>query len=305
MVLFPEQKNSNHSSYPEQEGELFEEEEQVTIHIYEEEVMKTVRAQEELTAWEEDDLMQANAFPEDNDDQVKLRLSELLVEDMNQTTLKDKLDSYPAGTIITTEDVGKEQIETLFYLEEITKTVKDRIIGKSYGDKCDIPFDDLRYIRVLYQGFDGLVHIGELIVNQYISQDIVDIFKELYEIDYPIEQMVLVDEYNADDIASMEANNTSAFNYRVIDRSTSLSQHSYGLAIDINPLYNPYVRTLEGEILVLPESAADYVDRNRECSYYIKEGDPCYKAFIKRGFTWGGAWESMKDYQHFQKKISR
>jgi hypothetical protein len=114
--------------------------------------------------------------------------------------------------------------------------------------------------------------------------------------------MVLVDAYDANDITSMEADNSSAFNYRVIDRTTRLSNHSYGLAIDINPFYNPYVRKIDGKTLVLPEGAEEYADRDKECPYYIKQGDACYLAFTKRGFTWGGDWKNQKDYQHFEKR---
>lgn len=191
-----------------------------------------------------------------------------------------------------------------FYYEEITQEIKDRINGKSYGTSCDVPYDDLRYVKVLYYGFDGDTHEGELIVNKAIAEDIVEIFHELYDQRYPIEQMALVDDYNADDNASMAADNTSAFNYRVIDNGTGkLSVHSYGLAIDINPLYNPYVRKINGETVVSPDNGTEYADRSLGCEYYIKEGDACYKAFTERGFTWGGDWKNSKDYQHFQKDL--
>lgn len=192
----------------------------------------------------------------------------------------------------------------MFYYEEIPQEVKDRIKGKSYGDNCDVPYSELRYVKVLYWGFDGDTHDGELIVNKAIAEDIVDIFGELYVAKYPIERMVLIDDYNADDNASMAADNSSAFNYRVIDDGSGrLSNHSYGLAIDINPLYNPYVRKIDGETVVSPVEGEGYADRTLDCDYYIKEGDVCYQAFTKRGFTWGGDWKNSKDYQHFQKLL--
>jgi hypothetical protein len=191
----------------------------------------------------------------------------------------------------------------MFLIENITQDIKDRINGKSYGKDCSVPYEDLRYVKVLYWGFDEEIHEGELIVNKAIAEDIADIFKELYENKYPIEKMVLVDEYEADDNASMTANNSSAFNYRTIDDGSGrLSNHSYGLAIDINPLYNPYVRKINGEIVVSPDNGAEYADRSQSCSYFIKEDDICYKAFTSRGFTWGGDWKNTKDYQHFQKE---
>lgn len=214
---------------------------------------------------------------------------------------KESLRQLPATTVIDTTNLNDELLSLLFYHEEIGLDIKNRIMGKSYGVNCVIPLEELRYIRVLYYGFDKETHIGELIVNSSIADDIVAIFLELYKIHYPIERMVLVDEYDADDNLSMASNNTSAFNYRTIPGSNNLSKHAKGLAIDINPLYNPYVVYQENTIDVLPIEGYDYVDRTLNCEYYIKEGDVCYNAFIQRGFTWGGAWKSSSDYQHFQK----
>jgi hypothetical protein len=158
-------------------------------------------------------------------------------------------------------------------------------------------------VRVLHWGFDGLSHSGELIVNKAIAEDAIEIFTELYEANYPIERMVLVDEYDADDNTSMAANNSSAFNYRVIEGTNRVSLHSYGMAIDINPYYNPYVHEVDGERVVTPVEGAKYEDRSLDCPYYIHSEDVCYQAFIKRGFTWGGDWKNTKDYQHFQKVL--
>lgn len=194
-----------------------------------------------------------------------------------------------------------QNLSDKFYYEEIPEDVKKRITGKSYGKNCDVPYEELRYVRVLYWGFDEETHDGELIVNKAIAEDITDIFKELYEKKYPIERMVLVDEYDADDNTSMAADNTSAFNYRRVDGTDHLSLHSYGQAIDINPLYNPYVRGTQDKKIITPVNGAKYADRSLDCPYYIKKGDICYETFIKHGFTWGGEWKSQKDYQHFQK----
>ena len=200
------------------------------------------------------------------------------------------------------ETMGQNQAKS-FYYEELTTETKERINGKSYGENCTVPYEDLRYVSVLYWGFDDQTHTGEMIVNQAIAEDIVEIFTELYEARYPIEQMVLVDEYDADDNTSMAADNSSAFNYRVIEGTNRISKHSYGLAIDINPLYNPYIHEVEGERVVTPVEGAGYEDRSLDCPYYIHKGDLCYEAFIRRGFTWGGDWKNQKDYQHFQKEI--
>ena len=216
---------------------------------------------------------------------------------------KEALRKVPAGSVIEVKELGDNLMDNCFYNEEIKGDIKKRIIGNSYKKDCTVPFEDLRYVRVLYYGFDKETHIGELIVNKEIASDIVVIFTELYESKYPIERMVLVDEYNADDNASMAANNTSSFNYRSVPGSTHLSRHALGLAIDINPLYNPYIQYTDKRTIILPEEGSKYADRTLDCPYYINEDDLCYKAFTKRGFTWGGFWETEPDFQHFQKSI--
>lgn len=215
----------------------------------------------------------------------------------------DKVNEYPAGTVIDVTNLDMELIDSLFVSRELNKEIINRIEGKSYKEGADISYSDLRYITVLHMGFDGKTHIGEMIVNKAIALDVIDIFKDLYKVSYPIEKMVLIDDYGADDIKSMEDNNSSSFNYRFVEGASRRSVHSDGLAIDINPLYNPYVRTRDGKEEVFPESGLEYTDRHKENEYYIRKGDPCYEAFVSRGFTWGGQWKNSKDYQHFEKKI--
>lgn len=222
---------------------------------------------------------------------------------LNKEDIIKKLRDLPAGEVTDVSRLGEEKLNDLFYSQELNQDIIDRITGKSYKEDCDVPYSDLRYIRVLHIGFDGKTRIGELIVNKAIAQDVIDIFRELYSISYPIEKMILIDEYDADDIKSMADNNTSAFNFRFIEGTKKRSVHSDGLAIDINPLYNPYVRTRDGKLEILPENAGEYADRTKDNIYYIKKDDPCYRAFTDRGFTWGGEWKNSKDYQHFEKKI--
>lgn len=222
----------------------------------------------------------------------------------NYTDTKDSQTSSAQQTAGDDASATTLQGESeMFRFTELTPKIKDRITGISYPERCEVPYDELRYVEVLYWGFDGETHTGELIVNQAIAQDIVDIFVEFYEQKYPIEKMVLVDEFKADDNLSMAADNTSSFNYRPIDDGSGrLSLHSYGLAIDINPLYNPYVREVDGATVISPEEGAEYANRSADCEYYIRKDDICWKAFTSRGFTWGGDWKNQKDYQHFQKK---
>lgn len=224
---------------------------------------------------------------------------EIKKEEKSIPTLAE-INTLPAGAVFDAAVLNDDEIQKCFYSEKLTEEIISRINHISYQENEEITTDDLRYLRVLHMGFDGKTHIGELIVNQCIAEDILEIMRELYANGYPIEKMVLIDEYNADDEASMSDNNTSAFNYRVIAGTNRLSKHGQGLAIDINPKYNPCVKTSSGETLVQPQNGAAYVDRSREFSYKIEDTDLCYRLFKEHGFVWGGEWNSLKDYQHFE-----
>ncbi len=195
-----------------------------------------------------------------------------------------------------------------FYYEPLSDALKEYITGTSYPETTDessleITRDDLRYVHVLYTDFNGETQEGELICNAAIAQDLVEIFCELQENGYPIEQIHLVDEYGGDDDASMAANNTSCFNYRSVAGTGTLSKHALGRAVDINPLYNPYITyNADGSEDVAPPAGWDYVNRSADFAHKIDTNDLCYRLFTEHGFTWGGSWNSPKDYQHFQKE---
>lgn len=223
--------------------------------------------------------------------------------------LQNQEDLLYSDTLIGAKLNGESQIlsrntyEEDFYYEPLSDDLQRYITGVSFpnGDDSTISYDDLRYVHIVYYDFDGNPAKGELICNQIIAQDLVEIFYELYQNEYQLEKVQLIDAYDGDDVASMEDNNTSCFNYRIIAGSASLSKHAYGLAIDINPLYNPYISyNNDGSLNVSPESAAAYADRSANFPYKIDENDLCYKLFKEHGFTWGGDWNSCKDYQHFQ-----
>lgn len=196
-----------------------------------------------------------------------------------------------------------------FYYEPLSDNLRRYITGISYpvtDEKAEktlaISYDELRYVHILHYDFEGNLTEGELICNEFIAQDLVEIFYELYRNEYQLEKVHLIDEYNGDDTASMLDNNTSCFNYRVVEGTTSLSKHALGLALDINPFYNPYITYNEdGSEHVSPEGSLKYADRTINFPYKIDENDLCYKLFTQHGFTWGGNWNSCKDYQHFQK----
>ena len=189
-----------------------------------------------------------------------------------------------------------------FAIDTISDAVFQRMLGKSYKYDCTVKREDLRYLHIIHYDGEGKEVQGELVCNKLIANDLIEIFKELHKQKYPIERMRLIDDYDGDDERSMQANNTSCFNFRAIAGSKKLSKHSQGLAIDINPLYNPCVtRKKDGTLLVEPSTGKPYADRNAQNPYKITKGDLCYKLFIKHGFSWGGEWKSKKDYQHFEK----
>ena len=194
-----------------------------------------------------------------------------------------------------------------FFYEDIPEIIKDKMKGVSYPldiDEDIICYDDLKYLNVLYVDFDGETQVGEIVCNAAIAEDLTEIFHELYKADYRIERIRLIDEYNADDNLSMEDNNTSSFCYRVVENTTRLSNHAYGMAIDINPFYNPYVVYNSEGTSITPVGSEIYADRSDAVMnpYRIDKNDLAYKLFKEHGFTWGGDWNSCKDYQHFEKK---
>ena len=246
---------------------------------------------------------------------------EVPMESVTETTMEDLSVSAEDTTIESTPDEvtidENAVLESIphpdrftlaegFFYEPITPAIEERIVGISYPEDCnaEISLDELAYLNVKYNDFEGGMQTGELICNQYIALDLLEIFEELYRSGYQFEEISLIDKYDADDDRSMEHNNTSCFNYRVVEGTDNLSKHAYGLAIDINPFYNPYVvynKDGTGETYISPKGSEAYADRSIDFPYKIDENDLCYKLFIKHGFTWGGNWNSSKDYQHFQK----
>lgn len=224
-----------------------------------------------------------------------------------EATKETNLPSLIGKTLNQTESSSRQSLEENedFYIEPISDNLSRYITGVSYPAKTEglsISLDELRYLHLLHYNFDNEVVEGELICNQAIAEDLLDIFHTLYSNQYQLEKILLIDEYGGDDHQSMLDNNTSCFNYREVEGTTSLSKHALGLAIDINPFYNPYITyNKDGTENISPEGSDPYADRTASFPYKIDEQDLCYKLFIEHGFTWGGNWNSCKDYQHFQK----
>ena len=187
--------------------------------------------------------------------------------------------------------------------------IYNRIIGKSYQPNEDIALSELRYLKILHYNYDGEIQVGEMIVNSQIESDCLEIFQALYEAEYQICRMVLIDDYwtgdgEETDGVSIKNNNTSCFNYRNVPGSTKRSKHALGLAIDINPYENPYVPTSAGvpDYSNLDETEYYYAtNRNESDAHVITSEDLACQLFSSKGFTWGGDWRSLKDYQHFEK----
>ncbi len=221
----------------------------------------------------------------------------------------------------------------------VPQTLADEMrLKKSWKEGCPVPISDLRYLVLVHRGFDGTPKVGELVVHRKLALPVVKAFDGLYSTQFPIERMELIEKYDANDDHSMEANNTSAFNCRDVTNKPGVwSKHSYGGAIDINPLRNPYISPKsdvltalgwngtedKGEFLrrngfdapspalafctarpadclVLPATGAPYADRTREVPGLIRAGSREISFFTERGLNWGGSWKHLLDYQHFE-----
>ena len=196
--------------------------------------------------------------------------------------------------------VGVEAQE--FSAQPIPDSVFLRMQGRSWPEGCAVRRADLRYLRLSHFDAEKKEHVGEMVCNKAIANDILEIFRELYRQKYPIQRIRLIDDYEAEDERSMRDNNTSCFCYRKVSGTTKLSKHATGMAVDVNTLYNPYVRTgKNGRRIVEPATAVKYVDRSKSFPYKIVKGDLLYRLFIRHGFKWGGTWRTVKDWQHFEK----
>lgn len=186
----------------------------------------------------------------------------------------------------------------LFTSQPIPNAVRARMQEKSMPETATISYDELRYLTVFHYDYEGNIRKGELVCNKAIARDLLLIFRALFSRAYPINSIRLVDDFDASDEVSMQANNTSCFNYRTVAGSKTLSKHAKGMAIDINPLENPYVKGS----FIQPSTATDYVDRNKDFPHKIDENDFCKEVFESFGFQWSGNWLTVKDYQHFEKR---
>ncbi len=174
--------------------------------------------------------------------------------------------------------------------------VPDSVLRRStWQPGCPVGADDLSYVTLSFWGFDEEPHTGELLVHRDVAQDVSRVFKVLYQQLFPIEEMRITTKAELDAAPTGDGNNTGAFVCRPARGSTSWSQHAYGLAIDVNPFHNPYVK----DELVLPELASAYMDRGWERPGMVLPDGAVVRAFEAIGWGWGGTWTSSKDWMHF------
>ena len=179
----------------------------------------------------------------------------------------------------------------------MVETVPAEVLARStWAPGCPVEADDLAYVRLTFWGFDDQRHTGELLLNRSVADDVVGVFRTLYQQRFPFEELRVTPRSEVDAPPTGDGNDTGAFVCRPTTGSTTtFSQHAYGLAIDLDPFQNPYTK----DDLVLPELASSYLDRNKVRPGMITPDGVVVRAFESIGWTWGGTWSSLKDYQHF------
>jgi hypothetical protein len=176
----------------------------------------------------------------------------------------------------------------------VTPAIRRRM-GKTWSPECPVTLDGLRYLTVTFRGFDDKPHTGELVVAATEAEDVVSVFRALYEADFPIEEMRLPTTADVEAHPTGDGNDTAGLVCRATRQATTWSAHAYGLAIDLNPFQNPY---LKGDV-VLPELASAYLRRDWRRPGMVLPGSVAVREFARIGWSWGGAWSTLKDYQHF------
>lgn len=225
------------------------------------------------------------------------------------TAYRFRIDEAVPGELVDPAELNPEAMNQYFAVYEIVEgdPVYERIIGKSFpGGRMRITLGDIRYLKLLHYNFEHVPQVGELIVSAALAEEFCEIFLELFEAEYEIQSMYLIDNYwtgdgASSDTASIEENNTSAFCYRSATTGSNLSNHAFGRAIDINSQQNPYVTYRSGKPYWYHENANDYIDRESGLPHVITHEDICFQIFTAHGFEWGGDWDNPKDYQHFEK----
>ena len=170
-------------------------------------------------------------------------------------------------------------------------------LGGTWHVGCPVDPSQLRLLQLRYWGFDNQSHLGTIVVNASVADQITEVFAALYAARFPIEEMVPEAAYGGDDNAAAAADDTSGFNcrYAVAPGPPQWSMHAYGEAIDVNDVQNPYV----AGTTIIPQAGATYLDRSEVRPGMAVPGGPLVQAFTAIGWGWGGNWAGTIDYQHF------
>lgn len=180
-------------------------------------------------------------------------------------------------------------------VEPLPPEIRAAMTGVTWHEGCPVSLDALRLVHVRYLGPDGAVHAGSLVVHEDEAQAIAGVFDNLLAQGFVIARVAPAYTVGGDDEALMRANITSAFNCRKVAGTSAWSEHSTGKALDLNPLWNPWVHGDQ----VDPPQAKAYVSRDPSRPGTITADGPVVAAFAAIGWHWGGNWKSSKDYQHF------
>ena len=182
------------------------------------------------------------------------------------------------------------------YASRIVSPAPVAVVDRSTWEPgCPVARDGLAWLRLAFWGFDAQRHTGELLVNASAAEDVDQVFRRLWQARFPLEQVLIVRSIDEEAPPTGDGNGTGSFVCRATTGGTSFSQHAYGLAIDVNTFQNPYQK----DALVLPERASSYLDRGRVRPGMITADGPVVAAFREVGWSWGGDWSTLKDYQHF------
>ncbi len=221
-----------------------------------------------------------------------LLLCSLLIKSCKQKQITDlKIPIIELNTLDTLVDAD-------FQWNELKKVFQEHYIEKYPKQMVEINaiLDELTLIEVPYYGFDYQIHKGQLICNQMVESELISIFNELFELKFPINSVKPISEFQFEDTLSMQANNSTCFDYRLKVMKNGLSKHAHGLALDINPMQNPYFHRTKTE----PKNHQSELSIGR-----IRTHEEMSKKVIiifkKYGWKWGGSWKSAKDYMHFEK----
>jgi hypothetical protein len=211
-------------------------------------------------------------------------------------SVADEMEPSDPGEAETEEEPAQFEGGVL----PIGPKLRNVLVGRNWKPGCPVAIEDLRVVRVSYWNFRGDVRTGPLVLHERVAKDVLWVFRQLFEARFRIQKIQLAakdrpltpkDYWN-----TSRRSVTASFNCRPATGSTSLSQHSYGWAIDINPLQNPYVRN---DGTTLRHIAQPFRDRSLHLKGMIHEGDIVVRSFAAIGWEWGGHWHTLKDYMHF------